>query len=109
LPYAPSTESPAQSGASSAAPLAPTPWVEETDLATAQCEHRNGASWLQISTVTATEAVLQERTARQEVPAEAHGPEWGLHVDDVNLALGNLVSTVASESATFLRRSRAQH
>jgi hypothetical protein len=107
LPYAPTTQSPAQSGASSTAPIAPTPWVEETDLATAQCEHRNGASWLQISTVTATEAVLEERTERQEVPAEALGPEWGLHVDDVNLALGNLVSAVADESDTYLRGNSA--
>jgi hypothetical protein len=109
LPYAPTTQSPAQPGASPLAPLAPTPWVEETDLATAQCEHRNGASWLQISTIAATEAVLRERTARQEVPAEALGPEWGLHVDDVNLALGNLVSAVSSESATYVRRSSALH
>jgi len=107
LPYAPTTLSPAEQGASEAAPLAPTPWVEETDLATAQCEHRNGASWLQITTTAATEAALQERTARQEVPAEALGPQWGLHVDDVNVALGNLVSTVASESATYVRRSSA--
>jgi hypothetical protein len=105
LPYAPTTLSPAEQGASEAAPLAPTQWVEETDLATAQCEHRNGASWLQITTTAATEAVLQERTARQEVPAEALGPQWGLHVDDVNLALGNLVSAVADESASYVRRS----
>ncbi len=104
LPYAPTTLSPAQQASSSPEPLAPTPWVEETDLATAQCEHRNGASWLQVSTTAATEAVLQERTAREEVPAEALGPDWGLHVDDVNLALGNLVSMVASESATYVRR-----
>lgn len=105
LSYAPTTLSPAEQGASEAAPLAPTPWVEETDLATAQCEHRHGASWLQITTTAATEAVLRERTVRQEVPAEALGPQWGLHVDDVNLALGNLVSTLASQSATYVRRS----
>ncbi len=105
LPYAPTTSSPAQAVAGSAAPLAPTPWVEEDDLATAKCEHRNGASWLQISVSAASEGVLQERTARQEVPTEALGPEWGLHLDDVNVALGNLVSTVASESAAYVRRS----
>ncbi len=105
LAYVPTTSSPAQRIAGSAAPLAPTPWVEEEDLATAQCEHRNGASWLQISVSAASEGVLQERTARQEVPTEALGPEWGLHLDDVNVALGNLVSTVASESATYVRRS----
>ena len=97
LPYAPAT--------SFSAPVArpPTPWVEEEDLATAQCEHRNGASWLQISITASSEAVLKERTALQEVPSEALGPEWGLHLDDVNEALGNLVGAVASESATYLR------
>jgi hypothetical protein len=105
LPYAPTTSSEAQPVAGSPAPQTRTPWVEETDLATAQCEHRNGASWLQISMTAPSEAVLQERTALQEVPAEALGPDWGLHLDDVNEALGNLVSTVASECTTYVRRS----
>jgi hypothetical protein len=29
------------------------------------------------------------------------GPTWGYHLDDVNLALGNLVSDVAQEEATY--------
>ena len=28
---------------------------------------------------------------------------WGLHVDDPNLAMGNLVALVQSEAAAFLR------
>jgi hypothetical protein len=105
LPYAPTTSLRAQPVAGSAAPQTATPWVEEKDLATAQCEHRNGASWLQISTTAASEAVLQERTALGEVPTEALGPDWGLHLDDVNEALGNLVSTVASEGTSYVRTS----
>lgn len=29
------------------------------------------------------------------------GPQWGLHGDDVNLALGNLVGIVAREEAAY--------
>ena len=29
------------------------------------------------------------------------GPEWGYHLDDVNLALGNLVTDVGSEEAAY--------
>jgi hypothetical protein len=105
LPYAPTTSLRAQPVAGPAAPQTLVPWVEEKDLATAQCEHRNGASWLQISTTAASEAVLQERTALGEVPTEALGPDWGLHLDDVNEALGNLVSAVASEGTTYVERS----
>ena len=31
------------------------------------------------------------------------GPRWGLHLVDVNLALGNLVELVRRESAAWLR------
>ncbi len=29
------------------------------------------------------------------------GPTWGLHLDDANLALGNLVSDVAAQERAF--------
>jgi hypothetical protein len=29
------------------------------------------------------------------------GPTWGLHLDDVNLAIGNLVSLVRDQAASF--------
>jgi hypothetical protein len=30
------------------------------------------------------------------------GPAWGLHLFDVNIALGNLVSLVGTESAAYV-------
>jgi len=36
-----------------------------------------------------------------EYVQEALGPDWGLHLYDVNIALGNLVDTVALESAAY--------
>ena len=29
------------------------------------------------------------------------GPRWGYHLDDVNLALGNLIADVGHEEAAF--------
>ncbi len=71
-----------------------TPWVTYPDLYTAQCEQSGGASWLQ---VTATAA---PGDARPTVSATL-GPNWGYHLQDVNLALGDLVADVASEEASY--------
>jgi len=71
-----------------------TPWVTYPDLYTAQCEQSGGASWLQ---VTATPAPGDERPT----VSATLGPLWGYHLQDVNLALGNLVADVASEEAAF--------
>jgi hypothetical protein len=35
------------------------------------------------------------------VVTEQLGPNWGYHVDDVNLALGNLVPDVAAAEASW--------
>jgi Protein of unknown function (DUF3089) len=60
---------------------------------TARCVNSNGAHVLEI-------------TARNgaQTPTPAPTPEWGLHLLDANVALGNLVSIVHSESKAFVRR-----
>ena len=71
-----------------------TPWVSFPGLYTAQCEQQGGATWLQVSAATAP------GDPRPTVKAVL-GPLWGYHLDDVNLALGNLVSDVATEEAAY--------
>ena len=71
-----------------------TPWVTYPSLYTAQCERSGGASWLQ---VTATAAPGDPRPT----VSATLGPNWGYHLDDVNLALGDLVADVASEEAAY--------
>jgi len=71
-----------------------TPWVAFPGLYTARCASRGGATWLQV-TPTAV-----PRDPRPLVTASL-GPDWGYHLDDVNLALGNLVSDVAQEEAAY--------
>jgi hypothetical protein len=72
------------------------PWVTYPGLYTAACESQGGATWLQIT--------ARPGDTRPQVTPTL-GPTWGLHLDDVNLALGNLVSDVRSEEAVY----RAHH
>ena len=80
--------------ASSTPPPPPvtTPWVSYPDLYSAQCRHANGASWLQVNTLT---------VADRPTVTESLGPAWGYHLDDITLALGNLVNDVQTEEAAY--------
>jgi hypothetical protein len=71
-----------------------TPWIAFPDLYSAQCMRNGHASWLQIDRL-----VAPPRDARPAVTDE--GPMWGYHLDDMNLALGNLVLDVALEEASY--------
>jgi hypothetical protein len=71
-----------------------TPWETFPGLYTAQCESQSGATTLQ---VTADHASSDPRP----VVAASLGPIWGYHLDDVNLALGNLVSAVRAEESAY--------
>jgi hypothetical protein len=62
---------------------------------TAKCENSNGAHVLEI-------------TARNgaQTPTPAPTPQWGLHLLDANIALGNLLKIVRSEAAAFTRLAK---
>ena len=75
-------------------PPAPTPWVSLPGQYTGQCEHANGASWLQLTDVGPPE------DPREKI-SEVLGPLWGTHLEDVNVPLGNLVNLTGLQSATY--------
>ena len=84
------------------------PWVTSPGLYTAQCKHENTASWLQVSFAKTEEeegkSVREDRAAHNELVVEDIPPEpakWGLHLYDVDLALGNLVPMVGEEAKAF--------
>jgi Protein of unknown function (DUF3089) len=66
------------------------------DSYTARCENSGGAHVLEV-------------TARNgaQTPTPAPSPEWGLHLLDANLSLGNLIALVKTESAAYLARHHA--
>ncbi len=77
-------------------PGAPTPWAAYPGRYTAACTSMGGATWLQV------DAAPDPPDSRPTV-TQALGPRWGLHLVDVNLALGNLVGLVQDQSAAYNR------
>ena len=76
----------------------PTPWVRYPGLYRAHCMHEDGADWLQVD---AAEIPGDPRPGL--TPSAFLGPGWGLHIHDVNLALGNLVKLVKTQGKAYLR------
>ena len=72
-----------------------TPWVTYPGLYKARCKQADGASWLQVT---------HRSGDSRPIVAENLGPAWGLHIYDVNLALGNLVALVGAQSAAYSAR-----
>ncbi len=101
-PYSPTTPFPGTLGEGTPTPTASTPWVQTKDAYTAQCKNENGASWLQVSLAPdVTPEQSADLLAHNEIAEELVGPEWGLHLYDVNIALGNLVNTVAIQAQAY--------
>ncbi|HXQ59325.1 MAG TPA: DUF3089 domain-containing protein, partial [Acidimicrobiales bacterium] len=98
VPYFPSSEVSAGLRANGAqGPTVTTPWVTQPGLYTGECKYENGASWLQVS------GPVHAGDPRPVV-MQAIGPTWGLHLVDVNISLGNLVSLVGDESRAYAAR-----
>ena len=78
------------------APPVTTPWVTYPGLYSAECRSADGATWLQVDT-------LWSAVASRPTVTESLGPDWGYHLDDINLAAGNLVQDVRAQEATYAR------
>jgi hypothetical protein len=76
-------------------PSPPSPWVNYPDLYTAQCMNSKGASWLQIHDIAGP--------GDHRWVVHSPGSQQGLHIFDLNLALGNLVKLVGEEAAAYAR------
>jgi hypothetical protein len=76
------------------APKVSTPWISWSGEYTGECETSGNATWLQISQRAGSASQRQFLTRLQD-------PVLGLHVLDVNIALGNLVGLVRDEAAAF--------
>ncbi|PWU11617.1 MAG: lysophospholipase [Terriglobia bacterium] len=86
---------PAKSWGDSGQPIE-TPWVSFPGLLTARCASNENANYLEVS-------VHADPGARR--PADIIGdltPNWGLHLVDVNLAIGNLVDIVGQQAKAYL-------
>lgn len=76
-------------------PRAATPWVRPGERYRATCETTNGVSHLRVR--AASSATI--------VPFPSPTADWGLHLGDVNLALGNLIRVVQRQVAAYTART----
>jgi hypothetical protein len=76
-------------------PTPPTVWVSVPGAYSAQCSSQNNANVLEITPQGGAPMLTPSPTA-----------EWGLHLVDANIALGNLISIVRSQAAAFVRSGR---
>ncbi len=76
-------------------PMPPTVWTSEPGSYRAHCSSANNAHVLEITGVGGAKN-----------PNPSPTPEWGLHLVDANIALGNLISIVKAEAAKFVASGR---
>lgn len=79
-----------------------TPLVSLPGMLSAQCVTRNGKTFLSVTVNGDPEDMRTDDIAGDIVIDGEVQPGWGLHVVDVNLALGNLVSLVETQGAAWL-------
>jgi hypothetical protein len=73
-------------------PAVSTPWVQYNDQYQASCVDSDGSAVLVVRPVNGGSPLITAPNAA-----------WGLHVDDPNLALGNLVALVQSQAGVYLK------
>jgi hypothetical protein len=84
-----------------------TPWVAYPDLYRAACESSDGAAWLNVTKATRPSdhrPVVKETNKATTGGQHNLTTDWGYHIYDVNLALGNLVSDADAAEASWTRR-----
>lgn len=79
-----------------------TPWLSVPGLLTARCASNENATYLEVT-------VHPDTAGRRagDIPGDLRfggqiAPDWGLHLVDVNLAIGNLVDIVGEQSKAWL-------
>ncbi len=93
-PFFPTRTLPGPLSAMSPAIAVSTPWVYYPGLYSTRCKARQGATWLQI-TPTRNTADPRARLA------DVQGPQWGYHLADMNLFMGQLVTLVKIQTKAY--------
>jgi hypothetical protein len=80
-----------------------TPWVSVPGMLTARCASNENATYLEV-TVHADPSGRRTNDIVGDIGANGQvAADWGLHLVDVNLAMGNLVGIVGDQTKAWLR------
>jgi hypothetical protein len=83
-----------------------TPWVSVPGLLTVQCASNEHAGYLEVTVHGDTSDPRTDDIAGDLVAGGQVLADWGLHLIDVNLAMGNLVDIVAQQARAWGARAR---
>ena len=84
-----------------------TPFVSTPGLLSAECVQKNGFSYLEVHVAGNPADPRTDDIAGDVVaPGGKVSADWGLHLIDANLAMGNLVDIVGEESKAYLAKAR---
>jgi len=81
-----------------------TPWVSVPGLLTAQCKSNENATYLELTVHgdpadARTDDIIGDLSTADRIQAD-----WGLHLVDFNIAMGNLVDIVGEQAKTWAAR-----
>jgi len=85
-----------------------TPFVSVPGLLSAQCVNNENGSYLEIKINAEPGDPRTDDIAGDVITNGGVQRGWGLHLIDVNLALGNLLEIVATQSKAYLRKQRSR-
>jgi hypothetical protein len=85
-----------------------TPWVSVPGLLTAKCTKNDNATFLEITVHGDPNDPRVDEITGDIGPANAPLANWGLHLIDVNLAMGNLVDIVGQQAKAFAAKKKSK-
>ncbi|WP_374472404.1 DUF3089 domain-containing protein [Phenylobacterium sp.] len=83
-----------------------TPFVATPGLLTGQCVSKDGFNYLEVHVNADPADPRTDDISGDVVNAGAVLKDWGLHLVDVNVAMGNLVDIVGEQSKAYLAKAR---
>jgi hypothetical protein len=81
-----------------------TPWVSVPELLTSECKSNEHATYLEVTVHSDPSDPRADDIAGDLVTGGQLLADWGLHLIDVNLAMGNLVDIVTQQGRSWGRR-----
>lgn len=85
-----------------------TPWVSVPGLITAQCVNNEHGSYLEVTVHGNPNDPRADDIVGDVMGGGQPNAAWGLHLQDVNLTLGNLLDIVAKQSAAYRAKANGR-
>jgi hypothetical protein len=86
-----------------------TPFVELDGLFDARCVHAAGASYLAVSMIGSPHGLQPDDIPGDIIVRGKLQPDWGLHLDDANIAMGNLLNILQMQGQVFASGQVVSH